>query len=72
VFDLVRYQRRVHILVINLKMTKNDGIIYRTFASGKQQLHYLMLFKAYKSTETVAQLIKHTVALHLQHTYYNY
>jgi len=31
-----------------------------------------MLFKAYKSTETVAQLIKHTVALHLQHTYYNY
>ena len=53
-------------------MTKNDGIIYRAFTSGKQQLHYLMLFKAYKSTETVAQLIKHTVALHVQHTYYNY
>jgi len=37
-------------------MTKNDGIIYRAFTSGKQQLHYLMLFKAYKSKETVAHI----------------
>ena len=56
-FEIAHIIRIYPTLILGFKML---NIIYRTFTSGKQPLHYLMLYKAHKKQRNTSTY-KHSI-----------